>query len=212
MTEQTTPAASDMSPDAPCRVLIAPCGCLVGGDITMSGPGFCRTRAEADEDAARGYREEVRTVAEFRAARLCGDATWHTPGDAPRATTGPSPTVAATKAGVSDVPDLTEAVEAAARAYYEHAEGQYRPDGLRWEDVKPIGQLAYRDAMAPVVAAVASLIERDARAAVRDLTPTEQADAIGGLIEVQWMCEPLRFRVVGPWRERVLVCTEVSNA
>ena len=75
-----------MSPDAPCRVLIAPCGCLVGGDITMSGPGFCRTRAEADEDAARGYREEVRTVAEFRAARLCGDATWHTPGDAPRAT------------------------------------------------------------------------------------------------------------------------------
>ena len=73
-------------PDAPCRVLIAPCGCLVGGDITMSGPGFCRTRAEADEDAARGYREEVRTVAEFRAARLCGDATWHTPGDAPRAT------------------------------------------------------------------------------------------------------------------------------
>ena len=72
MTEQTTPAASDMSPDAPCRVLIAPCGCLVGGDITMSGPGFCRTRAEADEDAARGYREEVRTVAEFRAARLCG--------------------------------------------------------------------------------------------------------------------------------------------
>ncbi len=111
MTEQTTPAASDMSPDAPCRVLIAPCGCLVGGDITMSGPrrwraagttrvtGFCRTRAEADEDAARGYREEVRTVAEFRAARLCGDATWHTPGDAPRATTGPSPTVAATKAG-----------------------------------------------------------------------------------------------------------------
>ncbi len=93
MTEQTTPAASDMSPDAPCRALIAPCGCLVGGDITMSGPGFCRTRAEADEDAARGYREEVRTVAEFRAARLCGDATWHTPGDAPRATTGPSPTV-----------------------------------------------------------------------------------------------------------------------
>ena len=80
MTEQTTPAASDMSPDAPCRALIAPCGCLVGGDITMSGPGFCRTRAEADEDAARGYREEVRTVAEFRAARLCGDATWHTPG------------------------------------------------------------------------------------------------------------------------------------
>ena len=72
MTEQTTPAASDMSPDAPCRVLLAPCGCLVGGDITMSGPGFCRTRAEADEDAARGYREEVRTVAEFRAARLCG--------------------------------------------------------------------------------------------------------------------------------------------
>ena len=57
-----------MTPDAPCRVLIAPCGCLVGGDITMSGPGFCRTRAEADEDAARGYREEVRTVAEFRAA------------------------------------------------------------------------------------------------------------------------------------------------
>ena len=155
MTEQTTPAASDMSPDAPCRVLIAPCGCLVGGDITMSGPGFCRTRAEADEDAARGYREEVRTVAEFRAARRCGDATWHTPGDAPRATTGPSPTVAAPRPGVSDVPDLTEAVEAAARAYYEHAEGQYRPDGLRWEDVKPIGQLAYRDAMAPVVAAVA---------------------------------------------------------
>ena len=74
-------------PDAPCRVLIAPCGCLVGGDITMSGPGFCRTRAEAYDDAARGYREEVRTVAEFRAARLCGDATWHTPGDAPRATT-----------------------------------------------------------------------------------------------------------------------------
>ena len=84
MTEQTTPAASDMSPDAPCRVLIAPCGCLVGGDITMSGPrrwraagttrvtGFCRTRAEADEDAARGYREEVRTVAEFRASRRCG--------------------------------------------------------------------------------------------------------------------------------------------
>ncbi len=99
MTEQTTPAASDMSPDAPCRALIAPCGCLVGGDITMSGPGFCRTRAEADEDAARGYREEVRTVAEFRASRRCGDATWHTPGDAPRATTGPSPTVAATKAG-----------------------------------------------------------------------------------------------------------------
>ena len=89
MTEQTTFDASDMS----ARVLIAPCGCLVGGDITMSGPrrwraagttrvtGFCRTRAEADEDAARGYREEVRTVAEFRAARLCGDATWHTPGD-----------------------------------------------------------------------------------------------------------------------------------
>ena len=81
MTEQTTFDASDMS----ARVLIAPCGCLVGCDITMSGPGFCRTRAEADEDAARGYREEVRTVAEFRAARLCGDATWHTPGDAPRA-------------------------------------------------------------------------------------------------------------------------------
>ena len=95
MTEQTTFDASDMS----ARVLIAPCGCLVGGDITMSGPGFCRTRAEADEDAAHGYREEVRTVAEFRAARRCGDATWHTPGDAPRATTGPSPTVAATKAG-----------------------------------------------------------------------------------------------------------------
>ena len=100
-------------PDAPCRVLIAPCGCLVGGDITMSGLGFCRTRAEADEDAARGYREEVRTVAEFRAARRCGDATWHTPGDAPRATTGPSPTVAATKAGgecVRPVPPARDAV------------------------------------------------------------------------------------------------------
>ena len=107
MTEQTTPAASDMSPDAPCRVLIAPCGCLVGGDITMSGPGFCRTRAEADEDAAHGYREEVRTVAEFRAARRCGDATWHTPGDAPRATTGPSPTVAvaARHPGATQSPD-----------------------------------------------------------------------------------------------------------
>ena len=107
--------------------------------------------------------------------------------------------------------DLTEYVDAAARAYYSNC-SRNRPDGLRWEDVKPIGQLAYRDAMAPVVAAVAPLIERDARAAVRDLTPTEQADAIGGLIEVQWMCEPLRFRVVGPWRERVLVRTEVSNA
>ena len=136
-------AASDMSPDAPCRVLIAPCGCLVGGDITMSGPGFCRTRAEADEDAARGYREEVRTVAEFRAARRCGDATWHTPGDAPRATTGPSPTVAATKAGVSDVPDLTEAVEAAARAAH----------GPGWENALPMLQHSWRERLTPIIGA-----------------------------------------------------------
>ena len=143
MTEQTTPAASDMSPDAPCRVLIAPCGCLVGGDITMSGPGFCRTRAEADEDAARGYREEVRTVAEFRAARLCGDATWHTPGDAPRATTGPSPTVAAPRPGVSDVPDLTEAVEAAARAAH----------GPGWENALPMLQHSWRERLTPIIGA-----------------------------------------------------------
>ena len=74
--------------------------------------------------------------------------------------------------------DLTEYVDAAARAYYEHAEGQYRPDGLRWEDVKPIGQLAYRDAMAPIVAAVAPLIERDARAAALEEAAGEcEADA-----------------------------------
>ena len=48
-------------------------------------PAF-RAGAGAAWDARRGYREEVRTVAEFRAARLCGEATWHTPGDAPRAT------------------------------------------------------------------------------------------------------------------------------
>lgn len=33
--------------------------------------------------------------------------------------------MAATKAGVSDVPDLTEAVEAAARAYWEQVTGTY---------------------------------------------------------------------------------------
>lgn len=37
----------------------------------MSTPAFIGVK-NADEDAARGYREEVRTVAEFRAARLCG--------------------------------------------------------------------------------------------------------------------------------------------
>ena len=99
---------------------------------------------------------------------------------------------------MSDVPDLTEAVEAAARAAH----------GPGWENALPMLQHSWRERLTPIIGAAYEPI----RAAVRDLTPTEQADAIGGLIEVQWMCEPLRFRVVGPWRERVLVCTEVSNA
>ena len=87
-------------------------------------------------------------------------------------------------------------------------EMSYRPGdpicSCGWRPPKPNGELHSRH--------VATEVARAVLACLRDLTPTEQADAIGGLIEVQWMCEPLRFRVVGPWRERVLVCTEVSNA
>jgi len=58
------------------------------------------------------------------------------------------------------VADLTEYVDAAARAMY--ADHCPRHD---WDALDPLRQLAYRQSVTPVVAAVAPLIERDARAA-----------------------------------------------
>ena len=191
MTEQTTPAASDMSPDAPCRALIAPCGCLVGGDITMSGPGFCRTRAEADEDAARGYREEVRTVAEFRAARLCGDATWHTPGDAPRATTGPSPTVAAPRPGVSDVPDRLECE--VARLHELAGEPRGPAAALKAENARLVEEATVSAALLEIEIAKREAAEMRANRATADLDALESEDRRQDVQAKHWR-EVLRIR------------------
>lgn len=56
--------------------------------------------------------------------------------------------------------DLTEYVDAAARAMY----ADYCP-GRDWGALSPLQQLAFRESVTPIVAAVAPLIEREAKAA-----------------------------------------------
>ena len=50
-----------------CRVLIAPCGCIAGADVTDKVPGFCRTIDEAEEDIRNGFTEGRMSVEDFRA-------------------------------------------------------------------------------------------------------------------------------------------------
>jgi len=57
--------------------------------------------------------------------------------------------------------DLTEYVDAAARAL----RAAERPNGPGFDEVTPLEQYRYREYVTPLVAAVAPLIERDARAA-----------------------------------------------
>lgn len=68
--------------------------------------------------------------------------------------------------------DLTEYVDAAARAYM--TAGSH---GITWDELTPVSQHGYRQAVTPVVAAVAPLIERDARAAALE----EAAEDVAGL-------------------------------
>lgn len=65
--------------------------------------------------------------------------------------------------------DLTEYVEAAARAEW--------PNGPGFDALTPLQQHNYRQAVTPIVAAVAPLIERDARAAALE----EAAEDVAGL-------------------------------
>lgn len=59
-------------------------------------------------------------------------------------------------------PDLTELVDVAARAWFDHGQkgrmdaGRKRPDGQlwQWEDLRPIDQYAYRQVVLPVVTAI----------------------------------------------------------
>lgn len=71
------------------------------------------------------------------------------------------------------VTDLTEYVDAAARAMYAHqwTNGPDFDDGLT-----PLQQCNYREAVTPIVAAAAPLIERDARAAALE-EAAEQCEA-----------------------------------
>lgn len=63
--------------------------------------------------------------------------------------------------------DLTEYVDAAARAL---RAAEWPPPGhATFDQLTPLEQHRYRDAVTPVVAAVASLIEREARAAAREV-------------------------------------------
>jgi hypothetical protein len=53
------------------RVLIAPCGCIAGADVSDEVPGFCRSVEEAREDIRDGFTEGRMTVEEFRATNGC---------------------------------------------------------------------------------------------------------------------------------------------
>lgn len=74
------------------------------------------------------------------------------------------------------VTDLTEYVDAAARAMYAHQPLMCPPEaewtnGPDFDDgLTPLQQCNYREAVTPIVAAVAPLIERDARAAALEET------------------------------------------
>ena len=58
------------------RVLIAPCGCIAGADVTDEVPGFCRSLDEAREDVRAGFTEGRMSIETFRASvTSCG----HTP-------------------------------------------------------------------------------------------------------------------------------------
>ncbi len=69
--------------------------------------------------------------------------------------------------------DLTEYVDAAARALL----AAKWPNGPDFDALTPLQQHNYRQAVTPIVAAVAPLIERDARAAALE----EAAEAVAGL-------------------------------
>ncbi len=68
--------------------------------------------------------------------------------------------------------DLTEYVDAAARAMY----ADYCP-GRDFDALTTLEQLAFRESVTPIVAAVAPLIERDSRVAALE----EAAEAVAGL-------------------------------
>lgn len=71
--------------------------------------------------------------------------------------------------------DLTEYVDAAARALAAACRVDYGPP---WEAMAPDDRGAYRNHVTPLVAAVAPLIERDARAAaLEDASAQCEADA-----------------------------------
>lgn len=57
------------------RVLIAPCGCIAGADVSDEVPGFCRSIDEAREDVRDGFTEGRMSVEEFRKTKGCT----HTP-------------------------------------------------------------------------------------------------------------------------------------
>ena len=52
-------SAPAILPNSSVRVLIAPCGCVAAIDCTATVPGFCRSHAEAEEDYATGFREQL---------------------------------------------------------------------------------------------------------------------------------------------------------
>lgn len=56
--------------DHPVRILVAPCGCVAGIDLTDDFPGFCRTNDEAAEDLHAGFREHQTTLAQAR-TKVC---------------------------------------------------------------------------------------------------------------------------------------------
>lgn len=72
--------------------------------------------------------------------------------------------------------DLTEAVEAAARAYY----AQQWP-GKDFDALTPLEQLNWRETVAPVVAAVAPLITEAAKAEARREYAAELAERLRGV-------------------------------
>ena len=55
-------------PEGQTRVLIAPCGCIAGADVTDEVPGFCRSMSEAREDVRAGFTEGRMSVEDFRAS------------------------------------------------------------------------------------------------------------------------------------------------
>ena len=51
------------------RVLIAPCGCVAGADVTDEVPGFCRSIEEAREDIRNGFTESLMSLDDFAGVR-----------------------------------------------------------------------------------------------------------------------------------------------